>query len=227
MSIRDWPVKERPREKLLEQGPAALGDAELLAIILRTGSRGRSAVEMARELLQEFGSLRGLIRARPGDLCRAHGLGTAKFSMLQAAIELAKRHLQENIIREDAFTHSEATREYLRAHLRDRHREVFCALFLDTRHRLIACEDLFQGSIDSTMVHPRVVVERALNHHAAAVIVAHNHPSGVSEPSSADINITRRLHEALALMEIRLLDHFIVGEGEPLSLAERGVISAP
>lgn len=224
MSIRDWPIKERPREKLLEQGPAALGDAELLAIILRTGSRGRSAVELARELLQEYGGLRALMRARPGEVCRVHGLGTAKFSMLQAALELAKRHLQENLVRDSVFTHSEATRDYLRAHLRDRDREIFSALFLDTRHRLIACEDLFQGSLDSTAVHPRVVVERALAQHAAAVIVAHNHPSGVNEPSTADIQITQRLREALELMEIRLLDHFIIGDGEPVSLAERGLL---
>jgi len=224
MSIREWPMSERPREKLLEQGAANLGDAELLAIILRTGSRGLSAVEMARQLLTDFGGLRALLNATPAEACRAHGLGNAKFSMLLAAVELAKRHMQEAVVREGALTSPELTRDYLHAHLRDRRREVFCCLFLDTRHRLIACEDLFHGTIDSANVHPRIIVEQALRLNASAIIAAHNHPSGIAEPSPADLLLTQKLKDALALVDIRLLDHFIVGDGPPLSLAERGVL---
>lgn len=222
MTIKDWPAQERPREKLLEQGVAALGDAELLAVILRTGSRGRSAVTLARDLLCEFNGLRALLNAPMAQACNAHGLGVAKFSMLLAAVELARRHLQEDIIREGVMASPKLTREYLRSKLRDRRREIFCCLFLDASHRLITDEELFHGTIDSTTVYPRVVAERALAHNASAVIVAHNHPSGNRQPSQADLAITQRLRDALELLDIRLLDHFIIGDGEPLSLAERG-----
>ena len=224
MTIRAWPTTERPREKLLEQGATILSDAELLAIILRTGSRGCSAVEMARRLLKDFGGIRSLVSATPAEACRAHGLGAAKFSMLLAAVELAKRHMQETVIREGAFTSPQTTKDYLLSHLRDRRREVFSCLFLDTKHRLIANEDLFQGTIDSASVYPRVIAERALVLNAAAVIAAHNHPSGETEPSQADIAVTKRIQDCLDLLDIRLLDHFIVGEGEPISMAERGLI---
>ncbi|GAB4191492.1 MAG: DNA repair protein RadC [Wenzhouxiangellaceae bacterium] len=224
MTIKDWPTSERPREKLINQGSNVLSDAELLAVILRTGSRGLSAVELARSLLHQFGGLRQIFAAQPADFKQAPGMGQAKFCQLQAALELARRHLRESVVREGAFTSPEITRDYLISHLRDRRREIFTCLFLDTRHRLIACEDLFHGTVDGASVHPRIVVERALANNAAALIAAHNHPSGVTEPSQADLSLTRRLKNALELMDVRLLDHFIVGEGEPLSLAQRGLL---
>ena len=224
MRIADWPHTERPRERLLEHGPAGLSDAELLAILLRTGSKGRSALDMARLLINQHGGLRGLLESSRDDLCRMPGLGPAKYAQLQAALELARRHLRESLTRGQPLTSPQSTREYLRAALRDRPHEVFCALHLDTRHRVIAFDELFTGTIDSAHVHPRVVVEKALARRAAALIVAHNHPSGIAEPSQADLAITRRLRDALGLVDIRLLDHFIVGDAEVVSLAERGLV---
>lgn len=224
MRIADWPQAERPRERLLEHGPAGLSDAELLAILLRTGSRGRSALDLARGLISDFGGLRGLLESDRESLCSRPGLGPAKYAQVQAALELARRHLKSNLSRGQALTSPEMTRKYLASELRHRPHEVFCALMLDTRHRVISFEELFTGTIDSAHVHPRVVVERALARRAAAVIVAHNHPSGVAEPSQADLAITRRLRDALGLVDIRLLDHFIVGDGEVVSLAERGLV---
>lgn len=222
MAITDWPVDERPREKLLSRGPAALSDAELLAIFLRTGVTGLSAVDLARELLQRFGGLRRLLEAGQQEFCAAHGLGTAKYAQLQAVLEMARRHLQEALVRGDALTSPGVTRAYLRSQLRGEQREVFAALFLDNQHRVIAFEPLFFGTIDSAAVHPREVVKRALRHNAAALIVAHNHPSGVAEPSLADRAITDRLRDALALVDVRLLDHVVVGDIDSVSLAERG-----
>ena len=224
MSMTDWPEAERPREKLLSQGPTALSDAELLAIFLRTGTPGQTAVELARELLGEFGSLRGLLQANQQQLCAAHGLGPAKFAQLQAVLELARRHLGERLQRGDLLLNPEATRRYLITTLGDLPHEVFCCLFLDTRHRLICYEELFQGTIDGASVHPREVVRRALHHNAAAVILAHNHPSGVAEPSDADQRITRRLKQALQLMDIRVLDHLVVGDRTAMSFAEHGLL---
>ena len=224
MRIADWPQTERPRERLLEHGTTGLSDAELLAIVLRTGSRGRSALDLARELISGYGGLRGLLEADRESLCGERGVGPAKYAQIHAALELARRHLKSGLNRGDALTSPDATRRYLSAELRHRPHEVFCALMLDTRHRMIAFEELFAGTIDSAHVHPRVVVERALVRRAAAVIVAHNHPSGVAEPSQADLAITRRLRDALGLVDIRLLDHFIVGDGEVVSLAERGLV---
>jgi len=224
MAICDWPAGERPRERLLTRGAAALSDAELLAIFLRTGVRGRSAVDLARELLDAFGGLRPLLEADRTRFCAQHGLGEAKYVQLQAVLELARRHLGETLTRGDALTSPDATRRFLTAHLRGRVHEVFAGLFLDNRHRVIAFEELFNGTIDGAQVHPREVVRRALHHNAAAFIAAHNHPSGVAEPSSADTAITRRLQEALSLVEVRLLDHLIIGDGEPISLAERGLL---
>lgn len=224
MRIADWPQTERPRERLLEHGPHGLSDAELLAILLRTGSRGRSALDLARLLINQHGGLRALLESDREMLCRMPGLGPAKYAQLQAALELARRHLRESLCRGQPLTSPQATREYLRAALRDRPHEVFCALHLDTRHRVIAFEELFTGTIDSAHVHPRVVVEKALARRAAALIVAHNHPSGIAEPSQADLAITRRLRDALGLVDIRLLDHFIVGDAEVVSLAERGLV---
>lgn len=224
MAITDWPEDERPREKLLKHGPSALSDGELLAIFLRTGVAGKSAVDLARELLSGFGGLRALMSASRKDFCAGLGLGDAKYAQLQAVLEMARRHMREGLERGEAFSSPSAVRGYLAARLRDQPREVFLVLFLDTRHRLIAAEELFLGTIGEAAVHPREVVRHAMRHNAAALIVAHNHPSGVAEPSRADEVITVRLRDALGLVDVRLLDHFIVGDGETVSLAERGVI---
>jgi DNA repair protein RadC len=224
MPIKDWPTGERPREKLLQQGPGALSDAELLAIFLRTGMRGKSAVDLARELLGRYGGLRLLLQTDWRTLCEAPGLGQAKLSQMLAAVEMARRCLFETLQREDVLTSPQLARSYLKARLRDRPHEVFACLFLDNRHRVICFEELFRGTIDGATVHPREVVKTALAHNAAAVIFAHNHPSGVAEPSRADEMLTRRLKDALALVEIRVLDHVVVGEGEAVSFAERGLL---
>ena len=222
MSIRDWPAAERPREKLLEQGSASLSDAELLAIFLRTGVSGKSAVDLARHLLAEFGSLRALLEADLNAFCRQLGLGPAKFSQLQAVLEMGRRHLAERLRRDSALESPQAVRDYLKSLLRHEPHEVFGCLFMDSKHRMLAFEVLFRGSIDSASVYPRQVVKRALAHNAAAVIFCHNHPSGITEPSQADRTLTQRLIEALDLIEVRVLDHFIVGDGEPLSMVEYG-----
>ncbi len=224
MAITDWPAGERPREKLLQRGAAALSDAELLAIFLRTGVAGKTAVDLARDLLQEHGSLRNLMAADRAEFCASRGLGQAKYVQLQAVLEMGRRHLRETLNRGDALTSPRQTRSYLSARLRGYPYEVFACLFLDNRHRVIEYEELFQGTIDGATVHPREVVRRAIGHNAAAVILAHNHPSGVAEPSASDTRITRRLSEALALVDVRVLDHIVVGDGEMTSLAERGLI---
>ncbi|MDD3516816.1 MAG: DNA repair protein RadC [Chromatiales bacterium] len=223
MPITDWPADERPRERLLSRGAATLSDAELLAIFLRTGIAGKTAVDLARELLERFGGLRPLLQADLDRFCEAKGLGTAKYAQLQAVLEMGRRHLDETLKRGDALTSPDDTRRYLAARLRDHPHEVFAILFLDNRHRVIAFEELFQGTIDGASVHPREVVRRVLAHNAAAVILAHNHPSGVAEPSAADARITQRLKDALALIDVRVLDHLIVGD-ESVSLAERGLL---
>jgi DNA repair protein RadC len=222
MSIRDWPAAERPREKLLEQGAASLSDAELLAIFLRTGVAGLSAVDLARQLLADFGSLRALLEASLPEFSSRLGLGPAKYAQLQAVLEMSRRHLAERLRRESALESPQAVRDYLKARLRHELHEVFACLFLDSKHRVLAFEVLFHGSIDGASVYPRQVVKRALAHNAAAVILTHNHPSGVAEPSQADRLLTRRLQDALALVDVRVLDHFVVGDGEPLSMAEHG-----
>ena len=222
MSIRDWPAAERPREKLLEQGPASLSDAELLAIFLRTGVSGKSAVDLARHLLHQFGSLRTLLEADQLTFSKQLGLGPAKFAQLQAVLEMARRHLAERLRRDSVMESPLAVRDYLKAMLRHEPHEVFGCLFLDSKHRVLAFETLFRGSIDSTSVYPRQVVKRALAHNAAALILCHNHPSGNTDPSQADRMLTKRLQEALDLIDVRVLDHFIVGDGDPLSMAEYG-----
>jgi DNA repair protein RadC len=224
MSIRDWPDDDRPREKLLKRGAGALSDAELLAIFLRTGVTGRSAVDLARDLLNQYGSLRRLLETDQASFCRTPGLGMAKYVQLQAVLELGRRFLEATLQRGDALQSAADTRRYLSAKLRHQPHEVFACLFLDNRHRVIAFEELFYGTIDGASVHPRQVVKRALYHNAAALILAHNHPSGVAEPSRADEHITLRLKEALAVIDVRLLDHFIVGDGEAVSFAERGLL---
>jgi DNA repair protein RadC len=219
-----WPDSERPREKLLRLGAATLSEAELLAIVLQTGTAGQSALDTARGLLAEFRSLRGLLTAERQDVCRARGLGDAKFALLQAALELSRRHYAELMQAGPPLANPRATRDFLRARLRDRDHEVFCCLFLDNRHRVIAFDEVFRGTIDGASVHPRDVVKLALARNAAAVILAHNHPSGVAEPSQADEMITSRLRDALALVDIRVLDHIVVGDGACVSFAERGLM---
>jgi DNA repair protein RadC len=224
MHIRDWPAAERPREKLLARGACILSDAELLAIFLGSGLRGRDAVATARELLAEHGPLRTLLQRPPKELQRLRGLGPARACALTAALELGQRLLQAELERGAALSDPQSAGRYFAQRLRGLPQEVFAALFLDTRHRVIAFEELFQGSLDGAEVHPREVVRRALGHNAAAVIVAHNHPSGNPEPSAADRAVTARLKQALALIDLRLLDHFVIGDGEPVSLAARGWI---
>lgn len=224
MSIREWPSAERPREKLLAQGAGALSDAELLAIFLGSGLRGRDAVQTARDLLQGHGPLRHLLDLPAASLAALPGLGPARSCKLVAALELAHRHLAAELARGESLRDPGAAGRYFKQRLRARPNEVFAALFLDNRHRALAFEELFSGTVDAAAVYPREVVRRALLHNAAAVIVSHNHPSGSAEPSAADRHITARLMEALALVDIRLLDHVVVGDGAPVSMAARGLM---
>jgi len=222
--ISQWPVGERPRERLLELGAQALSDAELLAVVLGSGTGGASALDIARQLLLQFGSLRRLLTADQGTLLDQRGLGPARYATLLAALELARRHYREALRAGPALNAPAATRQFLTAQLRDRPYEVFCCLHLDNRHRLIHFEEVFRGTIDGASVHPREIVRQALHYNAAALIFAHNHPSGVAEASQADELITRRLRDALALVDIRVLDHLIVGDNNCLSFAERGLL---
>ncbi len=222
MTIKDWPASERPREKLLLRGASALSDAELLAIFLRTGVQGFSAVELARHLLQRFGSLRQLLEADKKIFCEQFGLGEAKYVQLQAVLEMSQRHMESTLNHGDAFENAQATKHYLRQRLRAYPYEVFACLFLDNQHRMIRFEELFRGTIDGANVYPREVVKQALEHNAAAVIFAHNHPSGTEQASHADIAITQRLKAALDLVDIRVLDHIIIGDAKATSLAETG-----
>lgn len=224
MSISHWPEAERPREKLLLQGATALSDAELLAIFLRTGVKGKSAVDLARDLLITFGSLRALLESDQKAFCAAHGLGPAKYVQLQAVLEMSRRHLQASIEKGDAMERPEQVKNYLVSQLRHYQREVFACLFLDNKHRVLKYEPLFFGTINAAAVYPREVVAKALEYNAAAVILAHNHPSGVAEPSMADQHITERLKNALEMIEVRVLDHMIVGDLETVSFAERGLL---
>jgi DNA repair protein RadC len=224
MSITDWPAGERPREKLLQRGAASLSDAELLAIFLRTGVVGKSAVDLARDLLAHFGSLTCLFAAGEQEFCDIHGMGLAKYVQLQAVLEMARRALQEEMRSGDALNSPRAVREFLQLLLRARQQEVFIAIFLDAQHRVVASEELFQGTLTQTSVYPREVVKRALHHNAAAVIFAHNHPSGVAEPSQSDQLLTDALKQSLQLVDVRVLDHFIVAGGGCLSFAEKGMV---
>ncbi|MFN0039449.1 MAG: DNA repair protein RadC [Burkholderiales bacterium] len=224
MPITDWPLDDRPREKLLEKGAATLSDAELLAIFLRTGVRGRTAVDVARDLLREFGSLTELCGASRERFCSFPGLGNAKFAQLQAATELVKRALASRMKLGNNLNSPAAVKDYLRLNLEHRQVEVFMGLFLDAQNRVIAMEELFSGTLTQTSVFPREVVRRALFHNAAGVIFSHNHPSGIAEPSHADESLTRVLAQALALVDVRVLDHLIVGKGSVLSFAEKGIL---
>jgi DNA repair protein RadC len=224
MAIKDWPADDRPREKLLLSGAKALSDAELLAIFLRTGVKGFSAVDLARKLIHEFGSLRQLLEADQQQFCEGHGLGQAKYVQLQAVLEMGRRHLESSLKHGDAFTDADNTMRYIKQRLRAYPHEVFACLYLDNQHRFLSFDELFRGTIDGASVYPREVVKAALKHNAAAIILAHNHPSGVAEPSQADIHITKRIKSALDLVDIRVLDHIIVGDAEVTSLAQRGCI---
>jgi DNA repair protein RadC len=224
MAITDWPEGERPREKLLQRGVSSLSDAELLAIFLRTGVVGRSAVDLARDLLTRFGSLTRMFAAGEAEFCEMHGMGQAKYVQLQAVLEMSRRALKEEMQRGDALNSPRAVRDYLQLLLGGRQQEVFMVLFLDTQHRVIAAEELFHGTLGQTSVYPREVVKRVLAHNAAAVILAHNHPSGIAEPSQSDRLLTDALKQALSLVDVRVLDHFVIGTGRTLSFAESGLM---
>ena len=224
MAITDWPVDDRPREKLLAKGAEVLSDAELVAIFLRTGVRGRSAVELARDTLVRFGSLTALFAASNDAFCAGRGLGQAKYVQLQAVLEMARRALRERLASGVTLNSPQAVRDYLRLRLQALEHEVFVGVFLDAQNRLLGVEDLFRGTLTQTSVYPREIVKRALQLNAAAVIFAHNHPSGIAEPSRADEVLTQTLKQSLALVDVKVLDHFVVGSGAALSFAERGLL---
>ncbi|MGB1012254.1 MAG: RadC family protein [Thiolinea sp.] len=223
LSVRDWPAEEQPRNKVLNRGADVLSDAELLSVFIRSGCQGQTAVDVARTLLQTFGGLRGLLNADQDEVCAIAGIGPAKFAELKTVMEISRRYLRERLQRGDVLDDPDAVRFYLTSKLRDRKAEVFAVVFVDNRHRVIAYEEMFQGTIDGASVYPREVVRAALRHNAAAVILSHNHPSGVGEPSQSDERITRRLRDALALIDVRVLDHFVVGD-QLVSMLERGLL---
>jgi len=224
MSIANWPESERPREKLINQGAFSLSDAELLAIFLRTGVKGKSAVDLSRELLQNFGGLRALLESPQKQFCSAYGLGLAKYVQLQAVLEMSRRYLQSGLEKGNALENPQQVRDFLSSRMRHQSREVFACLFLDNKHRVICFEELFWGTINASAVYPREVISKALQHNAAAVILAHNHPSGVAEPSMADRQITSKLQQLLEGVEVRVLDHMVVGDREVISFAEQGLL---
>ena len=224
MSIRNWPSAEQPREKLLSNGPQALSDAELLAIFLRTGLPGKSAIELARELLMKAGSMRALLNLSCNELCQHKGIGSTKYVQFQASLELGRRYLLEKINRGDVINNPQASRDYLTMRLRDKPYESFYAMYLDSKHRIIHHQELFRGTINNASVPVREVVKEALRHNAAAMIVAHNHPSGVADPSVADKSLTDALYLALGMVGIKLLDHFVIGDSEVVSFAEMGAL---
>jgi len=225
MTILEWPIQERPREKLLQHGTQSLSDAELLAVLWGSGTQGKSAVDLARDLLKQYNGLRSLFAATYADFSQIRGLGFSKYCQCQAALELSYRHLKESLERQGTMRQVNDVKRFLIAALRGHSQEVFACLFLDNRNRLIRFEKLFYGSINTTSVHPRIVIERCLLNKAAAVILAHNHPSGVPEPSQADCEITKILAKALQMIDVRLLDHMVIGDTEVCSLAERGLLA--
>lgn len=224
MSMAAWPQGERPREKLLAKGAASLSDAELLAVVLQTGTRGKTSLDIARDLLSCYGGLVGLLAADRSSLLANRGIGAAKAARFVAMKELSQRHMLEDIQAKDILTSSSATRDYLRAKFRDCQSEIFSCLFLNNQHHVVKLEELFRGTIDGAAVYPREVVKRCLYHNAAAVILAHNHPSGVAEPSQADIAITNKLRMALQTIDVRVLDHLVIGNAMVVSFAERGLL---
>lgn len=224
MAITQWPEQDRPREKLLSRGPQNLSDAELLALFLRTGYPGTSAVDLARQLISHFGGLTGLMSASRKEFCENKGLGIAKYTQLQAVLEMSARHLKEELQSGPLLDSSRAVKQFLVAQLGDQPNEVFAGLFVDAKHRLICYETLFNGTLDSATVYPREVLKKCIHHNAAAIIFAHNHPSGDTEPSSADKAITRRLQTALDYIDVRTLDHLVIGAKGVFSFAEHGLI---
>jgi len=224
MTIANWPTLERPREKLMSSGEGTLSDAELLAVFLQTGLKGKTALDLARELLLKFGGLAGITSASVENLCSLPGIGTAKAARFIAMREISHRQLLEGIQSKDILTSSAATRDFLRARFRHCEREVFSCLFLNNQHHLVKLEELFHGTLDGAAVYPREVVKRCLYHNAAAVIFAHNHPSGIAEPSQADIAITKKLKLALQAIEVRVLDHLVIGDTTVVSFAERNLL---
>ncbi|HET7793706.1 MAG TPA: DNA repair protein RadC [Rhizobacter sp.] len=224
MVLKDLPPDARPREKLLARGPAALADAELIALLLRTGLKGTSVLQLSHNLLTEFGGLSGLLGSQPDDLKRIKGLGPAKRAEMSAVLELARRSLAQELMQRPVFDSPTRVKEYLRLQIGSRPHEVFVVLFLDAQNRLIRLEEMFRGTLTQTSVYPREVLKRALELGAAAVLLAHNHPSGAAEPSKADEYLTQTLNQALALIDVRVLDHLVVGQAEVVSFAERGLI---
>ncbi len=224
MTMLQWPVTERPREKLLQQGPASLSDAELLAVIIQSGIKGKSALDLARDLLARYGGISGLLALDQSELCAQPGIGPARVACLTAFQELSQRQLLEQARIPDTLTSSAATRRYLISKFRFHQHEVFSCVFLNNQHHVVKIEELFRGTIDGAAVYPREVVKRCLYHNAAAVIFAHNHPSGVAEPSQADRAITLRLREALGTIEVRVLDHLVIGNNQIVSMAERNLL---
>ena len=224
MAITDWPAAERPREKLIELGAEALSDAELLAIFLRVGVVGKSAVDLARDLLTKFDSLNGIFAASENELSQVHGIGSSKYVQLQAIFEMSRRALSEKLQQNDVLSSPQAVRDYLVLKLGSLTKEVFLVLFLDTQNRLVATEEMFSGSLKSTSVYPREVLKRALHHNAASVIFAHNHPTGIAQQSTADELLTKQLKQALDLVDVRVLDHFIVAGNNTLSFSEKGLL---
>jgi DNA repair protein RadC len=224
MAIPQWPASERPREKLLRQGAQSLSDAELLAIFIGSGTRSRTAVDVGRELLDRFGGIRNILNANHDLLCQCSGLGSARYALLQASKELGKRYHGEKLLRQGTLSSPQQVSDYLIRQLRDRQREVFVVIYLDNRHRIIQYEELFTGTLSGASVHPREVVKKVLLHNAAAVIIAHNHPSGIAEPSHSDTLITRKLQKALKLIDVALLDHLVIGDGDYVSLSDRGLM---
>lgn len=225
MTIIHWPLQERPREKLLDGGAQQLSNAELLALLWGNGVKGKSAVDLARDLLKSHNNLRGIFRASFDEFCQIPGLGVSKYCQCQAVLELNRRYLDESLKRGSAITQPEQIKNFFMAHLRHHRQEVFGCLFLDNRHRSLGFEKLFYGGISSTSIHIRSLIQRCLDHNAAAVILTHNHPSGIPEPSQADCELTKRLQKALEMIEIRLLDHMIVGDSDVVSFAERGLLA--
>ncbi len=223
-SVKDWPASERPREKMAELGVATLSDAELLAILLGTGIRGKDVVTFARDLLNAFDGIGGMLSAPAESLLQQPGMGPARVMQLQVVMEIARRYLAWELQRDDGFTRPQMVRDYLTAQLRHQEREVFVVLLLDSQHRLLKYVELFQGTINAAPVYPREVLKLVMQYNAAAVILAHNHPSGVAEPSQADQRVTERLKRALGMIDVALLDHFVIGSGTPVSFAERGLL---
>lgn len=223
MNIKEWPEHERPQEKLLARGSSALSDAELLAIIIGSGTQGKNALEIARTLLKDVGSLREVVNAEKAEICRHNGLGKVRYTRLQAAVEISRRILMETVKRGNVFSNADSTRRFLSLKMRNYKSEVFACIFLDNHHRLIEFEELFKGTINAANVHPRELIKRVLYHNASSVILVHNHPSGSSEPSSADRHITDELKQTLGSIDVQVLDHLIVGE-TITSFAERGLL---